>query len=144
MGTITARLKEVKGEGRANLVEGAEPKGLGCQLDCETNLQTSSGFETSPAKWNKPGQEMVILKPQFGKTASIRGLMVVKDSSYVARNDNLTTEPAEMFKQWMGKARLPPAHGKNTPTQTAPPTTVMAQLHWVRDACPNATASVKR
>ena len=60
--------EEAKGEGRANLFEGGEPKGIDFQFECETRLQTSSGYETFPAKWKKPGQELVILQPQFGKS----------------------------------------------------------------------------
>ena len=59
--------EEAKGEGRANLFEGGEPEGIDFQFECDTRLQTSSGFETFPAKWKKPGQELVILQPQFGK-----------------------------------------------------------------------------
>ena len=114
--------EEAKGEGRANLFEGGEPKGLDFQFECDTKLQTSSGFETFPAKWKKPGQELVILQPQFGKNSfdSCRLKVMVKDFVYVARNGNLTTEPAAVFKEWMGKHDYDPEHGRNTPTQTAP------------------------
>jgi hypothetical protein len=114
--------EEVKGEGRANLFEGGEPKGVDFQFDCDTKLQTSSGFETFPAKWKKPGQELVILQPQFGKNSydTCRLKVMVKDFVYVGRNGNLTTEPANAFKQWMTKHDYDPEHGKNTPTQIAP------------------------
>ncbi len=64
--------EEAKGEGRANLFEGGEPKGVDFQFECDTKLQTSSGFETFPAKWKKTGQELVILQPQFGKKGTTR------------------------------------------------------------------------
>jgi hypothetical protein len=61
--------EESKGEGRANLFEGGTPKGIDFQFDCDKTLQTSSGYETFPAKWKKPGQELIILQPQFGKSS---------------------------------------------------------------------------
>jgi hypothetical protein len=117
--------EEAKGEGRANLFEGGSPKGIDFQFACDSKLQTSSGFETFPAKWKKPGQELVILQPQFGKngydTCTLK--VMVKDFVYVAHNGNLTSEPTEVFKQWMVKHDYDPEHGKNTPTQTAPTAT---------------------
>ena len=114
--------EEAKGEGRANLFEGGEPKGIDFQFECDTRLQTSSGYETYPAKWKKPGQELVILQQQFGKTNydTCRLKVLVKDFVYVSHNGNLTTEPIDVFKQWMARHDYDPEHGKNTPTQTAP------------------------
>lgn len=51
--------EEAKGEGRANLFEGGEPKGVDFQFECDTKLQTSSGFETFPAKWKKPDKNLL-------------------------------------------------------------------------------------
>jgi hypothetical protein len=117
--------EEAKGEGRANLFEGGEPKGIDFQFECDTKLQTSSGFETFPAKWKKLGQELIILQPQFGKSNydTCKLKVMVKDFVYVSRNGNLTTEPADVFKQWMAKHDYDPEHGKNTPTQTPPAAT---------------------
>jgi hypothetical protein len=114
--------EEAKGEGRANLFEDGTPKGIDFQFECDTRLQTSSGFETFPAKWKKPGQELVILQPQFGKNTydTCRLKVMVKDFVYVNRNGNMTTEPADVFKQWMTKHEYDPEHGKNTPIQIAP------------------------
>ncbi len=114
--------EEAKGEGRANLFEGGEPKGVDFQFECDTKLQTSSGFETFPAKWKKPGQELVILQPQFGKSGfdTCHLKVMVKDFVYVARNGNLTTEPANLFKQWMTRHEYDPEHGKNMPVATGP------------------------
>jgi hypothetical protein len=114
--------EEAKGEGRANLFEGGEPKGVDFQFECDTKLQTSSGFETFPARWKKPGQELVILLPQFGRNGydTCRLKVMVKDFVYVAHNGNLTTEPASAFKQWMTRHEYDPEHGKNTPIQMPP------------------------
>ena len=117
--------EEAKGEGRANLFENGEPKGIDFQFECDTKLQTSSGFETFPAKWKKPGQELTILQPQFGKTGydTCKLKVMVKDFVYVSHNGNLTNEPTDVFKQWMAKHGYDPEHGKNTPTQTGPAAT---------------------
>ncbi len=114
--------EEAKGEGRANLFEGGEPKGLDFQFECDTKLQTSSGYETFPAKWKKPGQELVILQPQFGKNGydTCRLKVMVKDFVYVTRNGNLASEPPDVFKQWMAKHEYDPEHGKTNPIQVAP------------------------
>jgi hypothetical protein len=120
--------EEAKGEGRANLFEGGEPKGIDFQFECDTKLQTSSGHETFPAKWKKPGQELVILQQQFGKTSydTCRLKVLVKDFVYVSHNGNLTTEPVDVFKQWMAKHDYDPEHGKNTPIRTTPENTPAA------------------
>jgi hypothetical protein len=116
--------EEAKGEGRANLFEGGEPKGIDFQFECDTRLQTSSGYETFPAKWKKPGQELVILQQQFGKTNydTCRLKVLVKDFVYVSHNGNPTTEPVDVFKQEMAKHDYDPEHGKNTPIRTTPET----------------------
>ncbi len=117
--------EEAKGEGRANLFEGGEPKGIDFQFECDTRLQTSSGFETFPVKWKKPGQELIILQPQFGKNSydTCKLKVMVKDFVYVQHNGNLMSEPADVFKQWMTKHEYDPEHGKNTPTQMTPAAT---------------------
>ncbi|WP_263376250.1 hypothetical protein [Granulicella aggregans] len=120
--------EEAKGEGRANLFEGGEPKGLDFQFECDKKLQTSSGYETFPAKWKKPGQELVILQPDFGKTSynTCRLKVLVKDFVYVSHDGNLSTEPAETFREWMTKHEYDPEHGKDTPTRTIAPATAPA------------------
>lgn len=114
--------QEAKGEGRANLFEGGEPKGVDFQFECDTRLQTSSGYETFPARWKKPGQELVILQPQFGRNGydTCRLKVLVKDFVYVSHEGNLMSEPVDAFKQWMTKHDYDPEHGKDTPTRTAP------------------------
>lgn len=114
--------EEAKGEGRANLFEGGEPRGLDFQFECDKKLQTSSGYETFPARWKKTGQELVILQPEFGKAAynTCKLKVMVKDFVYVSHQGNLSTEPADTFKEWMAKHNYDPEHGKETPTRTAP------------------------
>jgi hypothetical protein len=117
--------EEAKGEGRANLFESGQPKGVDFQFECDTKLQTSSGYETFPAKWKKVGQELVILQPQFGKSGydTCRLKVLIKDFVYVSRNGTLNSEPVDVFKQWMVKHDYDPEHGKNSPTQTTPAAT---------------------
>ena len=114
--------EEAKGEGRANLFENGEPKGLDFQFECSEKLQTSSGFETFPARWKKPNEELVILQPEFGKANSYNTChlkVMVKDFAYYSRSGNLNTEPITQFKAWMVKHDYDPEHGKTTP-MTAP------------------------
>jgi hypothetical protein len=115
--------EEAKGEGRANLFENGEAKGLDFQYECDHKLQTSSGFETFPAKWKKPGAELVVLLPEFGKPGSYdtcKFKVMVKDFTYFMRNGQLGSEPSAAFKQWMVKHEYDPEHGKNVPVATAP------------------------
>ena len=115
--------EEAKGEGRANLFEGGEPKGLDFQFECSDKLQTSSGYETFPAKWKKPNQELVVLMPEFGKPGHFTTCnfkVEVKTFAYFARNGNLSTEPSADFKKWMVQHDYDPEHGKDTPIQTQP------------------------
>src|SRR5471032_1912808 len=61
-------VEEAKGEGRANLFENSEAHGVDFTFDCDDKLRASFGYETYPAKWKKPGQELIVLMPIFGKT----------------------------------------------------------------------------
>ncbi len=109
---------ESKGEGRANLFENGEPRGVDFSFDCAEKVQPSFGFETYPAKWKKPGQELVVLFPVFGKsnayfTCTLKTRM--KDYAYFMRNGRLDSEPSAQYKAWMLKHDYDPEHGKNTP-----------------------------
>jgi hypothetical protein len=112
----------IEGEGRANLYENGEPKGLDFSFDCGERFMNSSGFETYPAKWKKPGQSLVLLMHKIGSnSASTCEIKVdVKDFAYLMRNGNLTTEPASVFKQWMTQHHYDPEHGLDEPTPSAP------------------------
>lgn len=116
--------EEAKGEGRANLFENGEARGVDFQFNCPQRLETSSGFETFPAKWKKPNQELEVLLPQFGKTDKYdkcKFEVQMKDFAYLRQHNGvLGTEPVEQFKEWMVKHDYDPEHGKNTPTQNPP------------------------
>jgi hypothetical protein len=111
--------EEAKGEGRANLFENGSVHGVEFTFDCEQKLKASFGYETYPAKWKKPGQELTVLFPVFGKsnayfTCNLK--TAVKDYAFAAHNGSLGSEPPDQFKAWMVKHDYDPEHGKNMPT----------------------------
>ena len=115
--------EEVKGEGRANLYEGSNPRGVDFQYECDHRFQNSSGYETFPAKWKKQDAELVVLFPQFGKPGSYDSChfkVEMKDFSYFMRNGSMSSEPSAVFKQWMVKHEYDPEQGKNFPVAAAP------------------------
>lgn len=115
--------EEAKGEGRANLFENSEARGLDFTFDCSQKLKASFGYETYPAKWKKPGQELTVLLPVFGKTGSYFTCNFktdVKDFAYAQANGHFTSEPVARFKTWMVKHDYDPEHGKNMPTRPEP------------------------
>jgi hypothetical protein len=117
--------EEAKGDGRANLFENSEARGVDFSFDCSEKLRASFGYETYPAKWKKPNQELVVLLPVFGKTNSYFTCNLktdVKDFAYAARNGRMDSEPTAAFKTWMVKHEYDPEHGKNMPTKVDPPT----------------------
>lgn len=114
---------EAKGEGRANLYENGDPRGVDFQFECDHRLMVSSDYETFPAKWKKPNAELVVLLPEFGKPGSYdtcKFKVQMKDFAYYMRNGSLGSEPSAAFKQWMDKHEYDPEHGKNTPVAAAP------------------------
>lgn len=115
--------EEAKGEGRANLFENSEARGVDFTFDCSEKLKASFGFETYPAKWKKPGQELTVLLPVFGKSNAYFTCNLktdVKDFAYAAHDGKMTSEPVEDFKKWMVKHDYDPEHGKNTPMKVQP------------------------
>ena len=114
--------EEAKGEGRANLFEQGEPRGIDFEFECSEKLKTSSGFETFPAKWKKPNEELVVLLPEFGKVGSYstcKFKVQMKDFAYFTHNGTLSTEPSADFKHWMMTHAYDPEHGKDVPTAPA-------------------------
>jgi hypothetical protein len=116
-------LDEAKGEGRANLFENGEPRGVDFSFDCSQKLQTSFGFETYPAKWKKSNEELVVLLPVFGKsnayfTCNLKTRM--KNDAYFLHNGRLESEPTAQYKAWMIKHDYDPERGKNTPIRQKP------------------------
>lgn len=84
-------------------------------------MKISFGYKTYRAKWHKPGKEITVLLPVFGKTGSFFTCNLktdVKDFVYAMRNGRLSSVPVASYKEWMVKRDFDPEHGKNTPTQT--------------------------
>ena len=111
-------LDMVDGEGRANLYENGEPRGFDFSYRCADRLRASPGFETYMARWKKPGKDIEILLPVFGKPGAADGCelkVLMKDSAYTRHNGLLGEEPAAAFKEWMVKHQYDPEHGKDLP-----------------------------
>jgi hypothetical protein len=111
-----------KGEGRANLFENGQARGLDFQFNCANQLPTSSGYETFAAKWKKPNQELEVMVPEYGKADKYNKCkfeVQMKDFAYVQHNGTLGVEPMDRFKEWMVKHEYDPEHGKNAPTFTS-------------------------
>jgi hypothetical protein len=111
---------EAKGEGRGNLFENSEAHGVDFTFDCDQKIKTSFGYETYAAKWKKPGQELTVLLPVFGKTNAYftcRLKTDVKDFAYATHDGKMISESPAKFKAWMVSHDYDPEHGKNTPAK---------------------------
>ncbi len=112
--------EESKGEGRANLFANGDVRGVDFTYDCSEKVKVSFGYETYPAKWKKPNQELVVLMPVFGKAGSYFTCNFktdVKDYAYVTHDGKMGSEPPAQFKAWMVKHDYDPEHGKNVPVK---------------------------
>lgn len=112
-------LDAVDGEGRANLYENGEPRGLDFRYDCGSRMMNSMGYETYPARWKKPGKELQILLPADGGACNLK-VDVKPNVVYHRHNGNLEEEPAARFKEWMVKHQYDPEHGLDLPVAAAP------------------------
>jgi hypothetical protein len=113
-------LEESKGEGRANLFENGTPHAVDFNFSCSDNLHSSFGYTTYPARWKKPGKELEVLLPVFGKTGSYWTCDFhtdVKDFAYFSHQGHLGSEPIDRFKAWMVKHNYDPEHGLESPTR---------------------------
>jgi len=121
-------LMYVEGEGRGNLFENGDPKGIEFTYSCSDRVMNNSGYETYPARWKKPGRALVILYHEPGSNSmdTCELKVDVKDFAYISRNGILSTEPTNVFKDWMTKQNYDPEHGKDQPAyqqrqQQSPP-----------------------
>jgi hypothetical protein len=116
-------LDEAKGEGRANLFENGEARGVDFSFDCAEKIKASFGYETYPARWKKPGRELTVLFPEFGKTGHYFTCTIdtdVKDFAYTEKDGSMGSESVADYKHWMDKHDYDPEHGKDMPTKIAP------------------------
>lgn len=112
--------EEAKGDGRANLFENSQARGVDFSFECSEKLRASFGYETYPARWKKPNQELVVLLPVFGKTNAYFTCNLktdLKDFTYMTHDGKMGSEPVADFKTWMLKHDYDPEHGKNMPTK---------------------------
>jgi hypothetical protein len=120
---------EAKGEGRGDLFENGEAHGVDFTFDCDQKVKDSFGYETYPAKWKKPGQEITVLMPVFGKTGSYFTCTFktdVKNFAYTKHDGKIGQESVDQYKAWMVKVGYDPEHGKDTPIRPAKPEPVAA------------------
>lgn len=113
-------MDETKGDGRANLFENSMAHGVDYTFECDQKVKSSFGYETYPAKWKKPGKQLLVLLPVFGKTGDYFTCVLntdVKDFAYANRNGRLTQESVEDYKAWMVRTGYDPEHGKDVPVR---------------------------
>jgi hypothetical protein len=114
--------EEAKGDGRANLFEGGVAHGVDFSFACDEKLRASFGYETYMARWKKPGRELTVLLPIFGKKNTFFTCNLqtdVKDFAYASRDGRTTSESVDQFKAWMVKHDYDPEHGKNQPIKVS-------------------------
>lgn len=115
-------VEDAKGDGRANLFANGEVHGVDFSYDCSEKLRSSFGYDTYPAKWKKPGKQLVVLMPVFGKTGAYFTCDFntdVKDFAYLSHDGKMGSESPAEFKAWMVKHDYDPEHGKNVPVKVA-------------------------
>jgi hypothetical protein len=141
--------EEAKGDGRANLFENGGARGVDFNYACDYKLRPSFGYETYPARWKKPGRELVVLLPVFGQSGKFFTCNFntdVKDFAYAQGRDGMRSEPVAEFKLWMQRHDYDPEHGKDVPVRangelvTPPPPPPPPQQHPVEPPPPPAGA----
>jgi hypothetical protein len=111
-------LQGVDGEGRANLYENSRPRGFDFHYECDDRLMNSSGFDTYPARWKKPGVELELLLEATGHTCKLHVAMK-EGVVYHSHDGRFGEEPADQYKAWMDRVQYDPEHGKNIPVRPA-------------------------
>jgi len=109
-------LEMVEGEGRANLYEGGQPRGLDFSYHCPFRLMDSMGYETYLARWKTRDKELEIMQPAVDKTCAINVAMK-EHLVYTNEDGPIQLKSASDFKQWMDKNQYDPEHGKELPVK---------------------------
>lgn len=115
-------LDETQGDGRADLYEGGEARGVDFRYECGYKVRPSFGYETYPARWKKPGKKLIVLLPQFGESGKFFTCEFdtdVKDFAYSRSRNGLRSEPVAQYKLWMQRHDYDPEHGKDTPVRAS-------------------------
>ena len=113
-------LDETQGDGRANLYENGEARGLDFNYQCSYKVRASFGYETYPARWKKQGKTLVVLLPVFGQSGKFFTCDFnadMKDFAYAQGKNGLHSEPVAEFKLWMQRHDYDPEHGKEVPVR---------------------------
>ena len=113
-------LDETQGDGRANLYENSEARGLDFNYQCSYKVRASFGYETYPARWKKQGKTLVVLMPIFGQSGKFFTCDFnadMKDFAYAEGKNGLRSEPVAQFKLWMQRHDYDPEHGKDVPVR---------------------------
>ena len=113
-------LDETQGDGRANLYENGEARGLDFNYQCSYKVRASFGYETYPARWKKPGKTLVVLMPIFGQSGKFYTCDFnadMKDFAYAEGKNGLRSEPVAQFKLCMQRHDYDPEHGKDVPVR---------------------------
>jgi len=116
-------MDEAKGEGRANLFENGEARAVDFNFECSQKIKASFGYETYPAKWKKPGRELTVLFPEFGKAGSYFTCNINVDEkgfAYAVHDGRVESLPVADYKKWMVNHDYDPEHGKDLPTRNPP------------------------
>jgi hypothetical protein len=111
---------EAQGDGRANLFENGEARGVDFNYRCDYKLRPSFGYETYPARWKKQGKQLVVLLPVFGQAGRFFTCDFnadVKDFAYAQGKEGLHSEPVPQYKLWMQRHDYDPEHGKDVPVR---------------------------
>jgi hypothetical protein len=114
-------LDQTQGDGRANLYENGEARGLDFNYRCDYKVRASFGYETYPARWKKPGKTLVVLMPVFGESGKFFTCDFnadMKEFAYAEGKDGLRSEPVAQFKLWMQRHDYDPEHGKDVPVRS--------------------------
>jgi hypothetical protein len=114
-------LDETQGDGRANLYENGEARGMDFNYRCDYKVRASFGYETYPARWKKQGKQLVVLLPVFGQAGKYFTCDFnadVKDFAYANGKEGLRSEPVAQFKLWMQRHDYDPEHGKDVPVRS--------------------------
>jgi hypothetical protein len=129
----SSSLDAVDGEGRANLYQNGQPRGVDFAYHCGVRLRVSPGFETYMAKWKKQDRVLEILMPKLGgkpgdMDSCELNVTAKEDTVYIRQNGLMNETPAAKYKAWMDAHQYDPEHGKNNPVNPPPAQPVSGQV----------------
>jgi hypothetical protein len=116
----TSSLDAVDGEGRANVYQNGQPRGIDFAYHCGVRLRVSPSYETFMARWKKQDRVLEVLMPRLGgkpgdMDSCDLNVTMKEGTVYVRQNGLLSETPAAKYKAWMDAHQYDPEHGKNEP-----------------------------